>query len=111
MISPLEKFLCDSEDPEKVFKTLAEKNDPPSVCGKLFENGDPTYSCRDCGQDHTCVMCSECFQNSEHQHHKYKVKLTEFLKRMIYSVFLAKFAILAGKRKLVDEEQEATRVS
>ena len=70
LISPLEKFLCDSEDPEKVFKTLAEKNDPPSVCGKLFKNGDPTYSCRDCGHDPTCVLCVECFKNSEHKHHR-----------------------------------------
>ena len=28
--------------------------------------GEPTYSCRDCGLDPTCVLCVDCFKNSEH---------------------------------------------
>ena len=48
-------------------------NDPPSQCGKMFRHGEPTYSCRDCGHDPTCVLCIECFKNSEHQHHRYKM--------------------------------------
>lgn len=73
LINSLEKFLCVDEDPEKIFKSLPEKNDPPSVCGKLFKMGDPTYSCRDCGHDPTCVLCVECFKNSEHKTHRYKI--------------------------------------
>lgn len=70
LIAPLERFLCCDSDTEKVFKQLAEKNDPPAVCGKLFKVGEPTYSCRDCGLDLTCVLCVDCFKNSDHQNHR-----------------------------------------
>ena len=39
-------------------------------CGKLFKHGEPTYSCKDCGVDLTCVLCVECFKNSEHKDHR-----------------------------------------
>lgn len=29
--------------------------------------------CRECATDGTCVLCYECFKNSEHAKHKYKV--------------------------------------
>jgi hypothetical protein len=50
---------------------IVELNDPPSTCGKIFRLGEPTYSCRDCGHDPTCVLCVDCFKNSEHKHHRY----------------------------------------
>lgn len=28
---------------------------------------------RDCAKDKTCVLCYECFKNSKHVNHKYKV--------------------------------------
>ena len=40
-------------------------------CGKLFKHGEPTYSCKDCGVDLTCVLCVECFKNSEHKDHRF----------------------------------------
>ena len=58
-------------DPAQVLKQLSELNDPPSTCGKLFRMGEPTYSCRDCGHDPTCVLCVDCFKNSEHRFHRY----------------------------------------
>ena len=70
LLWPLEAFICNSETPETVLKALAEKNDPSSTCGKLFKLGEPTYSCKDCGHDPTCVLCVECFKNSEHRHHR-----------------------------------------
>ena len=70
LIGTLERFLCNDDHPESVFKKLAEDNDPPSMCGKLFKMGDPTYSCRDCGHDPTCVLCVDCFKNSGHQNHR-----------------------------------------
>ena len=33
--------------------------------------GEPTYSCRDCGLDPTCVLCVDCFKNSEHGGHRF----------------------------------------
>ena len=43
------------------------------ICGKIFRNGDFTYSCRDCGLDPTCVMCSDCFNRSGHVNHSFKM--------------------------------------
>ena len=34
------------------------------------------YGCRDCGQDDTCVMCSDCFVESEHKNHNYRMSTT-----------------------------------
>lgn len=42
----------------------------PSLCGRVFKVGEPTYSCRDCGMDPTCVLCSNCFKNSGHKNHR-----------------------------------------
>ena len=69
LLRPLERFLCDG-DPQEVMKTLSALNDPPATCGKLFKMGEPTYSCRDCSHDPTCVLCVECFKNSEHRSHR-----------------------------------------
>ena len=33
----------------------------------------------DCGSDPTCVLCSDCFLNSKHRSHKYKVCLANLL--------------------------------
>jgi len=68
----LERFLCNGE-PKDVLKQLSSLNDPPAQCGKVFKIGEPTYSCRDCGLDPTCVLCVDCFKNSEHGSHRYKM--------------------------------------
>ena len=36
------------------------------IPSQVFKMGEPTYSCRDCGLDPTCVLCVDCFKNSEH---------------------------------------------
>lgn len=45
----------------------------PSLCGRVFKVGEPTYSCRDCGMDPTCVLCSQCFKKSGHKNHRYRI--------------------------------------
>ena len=69
---PLERFLC-AGDPKEMFQKLSSLNAPQAQCGKVFKVGEPTYSCRDCGLDATCVLCVDCFKNSEHGHHRYKM--------------------------------------
>ena len=32
---------------------------------------------RDCGQDATCVLCVDCFTNSEHKNHRYRMSTSE----------------------------------
>ena len=95
----LERFLCNGEPTEvmekfwtlntnghfQVLQQLSSLNSPPAQCGKVsltkvyfcpiieiqvFKMGEPTYSCRDCGLDPTCVLCVDCFKNSEHGGHR-----------------------------------------
>lgn len=69
LIRPLEVFCCDG-DPEVIINDLSKLDDPPSQCGKLFKTSEPTYTCRDCSHDPTCVLCVDCFKNSEHRFHR-----------------------------------------
>ena len=32
---------------------------------------------RDCGQDATCVLCVDCFTQSEHKNHRYRMSTSE----------------------------------
>ncbi|VDM51589.1 unnamed protein product [Angiostrongylus costaricensis] len=50
-----------------------EKHRTGQICGHVFKSGELTYSCKDCATDATCVMCHECFHQSEHKAHKYKM--------------------------------------
>lgn len=72
IIDAIEEFMC-GEDPQNVFKRLKTENHFPSVCGRVFRSGEATYSCRECGTDPTCVLCSSCFKQSAHRHHKYRM--------------------------------------
>lgn len=58
------------------FQTLAQNDTPSPVCGKSITAGLASYGCRDCGQDATCVMCTECFNVSEHRNHNYRMSTT-----------------------------------
>lgn len=72
LFRPLEEFICGG-DPQVILKELAKMDNPPSICGKMFKIGEPTYSCRECGMDSTCVLCVDCFKQSAHRNHKYKM--------------------------------------
>ena len=70
LLEPLEAFICGTRETQEVWARLAQGDTPPALCGRTFAYGDPCSSCRDCGQDATCVMCSDCFQASEHKNHR-----------------------------------------
>lgn len=38
-------------------------------CGYVFRRGDIAWNCRTCQTDGTCVLCDECFRNSDHKGH------------------------------------------
>ena len=40
------------------------------VCGRVFQAGDVVYRCEVCGYDGTCVLCSDCFKEEEHDGHE-----------------------------------------
>ncbi|CAH0560295.1 unnamed protein product [Brassicogethes aeneus] len=72
LISPLEEFIFDGV-PSEVLSKLLNAEKAQSVCGRVFKMGEPTYSCRECGMDGTCVLCVDCFKNSAHRYHKYRM--------------------------------------
>ena len=72
LFNTLEEFICNGE-PQVVLKNLSQLDNPPSVCGRVFKMGEPTYNCRECGVDSTCVLCVNCFKQSAHRFHKYKM--------------------------------------
>jgi hypothetical protein len=39
-------------------------------CGYVFCRGDIAWNCRTCQTDATCVICDECFRNSNHEGHE-----------------------------------------
>ena len=39
-------------------------------CGYVFKRGDIAWNCRTCQTDSTCVICDNCFKNSNHDGHE-----------------------------------------
>ncbi|XP_014208989.1 E3 ubiquitin-protein ligase UBR2 [Copidosoma floridanum] len=75
LYDPLEEFICNG-NPREILKQLNQNDRPPSICGRVFKTGDSTYSCRECGMDSTCVLCVDCFKQSAHKNHKYKMGIS-----------------------------------
>ncbi|KAF2770353.1 hypothetical protein EJ03DRAFT_373708 [Teratosphaeria nubilosa] len=40
-----------------------------TACGHIFKSGESTYHCKTCASDDTCVLCSRCFESSDHEDH------------------------------------------
>ncbi|KAF2101464.1 hypothetical protein NA57DRAFT_33741 [Rhizodiscina lignyota] len=38
-------------------------------CGHILRNGEWSYNCKTCRNDDTCVLCSRCFEASDHEGH------------------------------------------
>ncbi|KAJ8290377.1 hypothetical protein GJAV_G00012060 [Gymnothorax javanicus] len=72
LLQPLEWFLF-REDPRIALEKLQQSSSSSPLCGRVFKEGETTYSCRDCAIDPTCVLCMDCFQNSVHKGHRYKM--------------------------------------
>ncbi|KAI9925135.1 hypothetical protein ASPWEDRAFT_177041 [Aspergillus wentii DTO 134E9] len=45
-------------------------------CGHIFRAGEATYRCVTCAADDTCVLCSRCFDSSDHTGHQYQISLS-----------------------------------
>ncbi|XP_028995354.1 E3 ubiquitin-protein ligase UBR1 [Betta splendens] len=72
ILRPLECFLFGG-DPEEGLEKLKQGSNSSQFCGRVFKEGETVYSCRDCAIDPTCVLCMDCFQNSLHKSHRYKM--------------------------------------
>uniref|UniRef100_A0A1A8DB74 E3 ubiquitin-protein ligase n=1 Tax=Nothobranchius kadleci TaxID=1051664 RepID=A0A1A8DB74_NOTKA len=72
LLYPFECFLF-GEDPEDGLEKLKQGSTSSQLCGRVFKEGETVYSCRDCAIDPTCVFCMDCFQDSVHKGHRYKM--------------------------------------
>ncbi|KAM8834217.1 E3 ubiquitin-protein ligase UBR1 isoform 1-T1 [Synchiropus picturatus] len=72
ILHPLECYVF-GEDPEAGLEKLKQGGTSPQLCGRVFKEGETVYSCRDCAIDPTCVLCIDCFQESLHKTHRYKM--------------------------------------
>ncbi|XP_072221538.1 E3 ubiquitin-protein ligase UBR1 [Leuresthes tenuis] len=72
LLYPLECFLF-GEDPQEGLAKLKQGSTSSQLCGRVFKEGETVYSCRDCAIDPTCVLCMDCFQDSVHKSHRYKM--------------------------------------
>uniref|UniRef100_A0A3Q1G0S1 E3 ubiquitin-protein ligase n=1 Tax=Acanthochromis polyacanthus TaxID=80966 RepID=A0A3Q1G0S1_9TELE len=72
LLHPLECFLF-GEDPQEGLEKLKQGSTSSQLCGRVFKEGETVYSCRDCAIDPTCVLCMNCFQDSVHKSHRYKM--------------------------------------
>lgn len=46
------------------------KSKPKGICAYEFKPGDIAWNCKQCQVDDTCVLCNECFMNSNHEGHE-----------------------------------------
>uniref|UniRef100_UPI003AAB0406 E3 ubiquitin-protein ligase UBR1 isoform X1 n=1 Tax=Centroberyx gerrardi TaxID=166262 RepID=UPI003AAB0406 len=72
LLHPLECFLF-GEEPREGLEKLKQGSTSSQLCGRVFKEGETVYSCRDCAIDPTCVLCMDCFQDSVHKGHRYKM--------------------------------------
>ncbi|KII67081.1 E3 ubiquitin-protein ligase ubr-1 [Thelohanellus kitauei] len=49
-----------------------------NMCTKMFDKGDEIFECLDCRGNGKCVLCYECFLNSQHVNHEYKHWISDF---------------------------------
>lgn len=58
-----------------VLKRMLEQQSSPTdatrrPCGYVFKRGDIAWNCRTCQTDATCVICDNCFRDSNHDGHE-----------------------------------------
>ncbi|PQE29266.1 E3 ubiquitin- ligase ubr1 protein [Rutstroemia sp. NJR-2017a BBW] len=46
------------------------------ICGHIFKAGEATYRCKTCSSDDTCVLCSRCYDSSDHTGHMVYVSVS-----------------------------------
>lgn len=59
---------------------LDENSDIPNpvdACNHRFARNELIFHCKDCAVDETCVLCSKCFQKSDHFGHRVRYYLSQ----------------------------------
>ncbi|UJR10060.1 hypothetical protein I4U23_014282 [Adineta vaga] len=76
LFRPLDIYLYGTLNTDEAIEKIRSFNKQSTVCGHLFKAEEPTYFCRDCCIDPTCVLCTDCFLQSEHRNHRYKMNVS-----------------------------------
>jgi hypothetical protein len=59
---------------ETIFQQIKDKNGRSGVCGASLNPGEPAYYCLTCSNDDpSCVICRNCFKNSNHDGHEIRI--------------------------------------
>ena len=67
----LKNIMTGPMDPEAGFEVLKKRDaQPASVCGKVLKPSDTGIKCLDCEDDHTCLICRECYEQGNHEGHR-----------------------------------------
>jgi len=82
LFRPLDIYLYGILNTDEAIQKIRSFNKRSTVCGHLFKSEEPTYFCRDCCVDPTCVLCTNCFLQSEHRKHRYKVERFFFVNKI-----------------------------
>ena len=61
---------------ENLITFVGSLKEKKPVCGRVFLDGDLAYTCLDCRTDATCIICEECFNNSNHVGHRVRYHRT-----------------------------------
>ena len=64
------ELLFDSENPDEEIERIWDDNLTLGVCAKPLKSGDVAWKCEDCEKDPTCIICLDCFNNSDHEGHR-----------------------------------------
>lgn len=64
------EILFDSDNPDYVIRQIWDDNLTLGVCAKPLKAGDVAWKCEDCEKDPTCIICLDCFNNSDHEGHR-----------------------------------------
>ena len=67
--SVLRRMLEEQEQIQDA-QELSSPSSRPRPCGYVFKRGDIAWNCRTCQADSTCVICDNCFRDSDHKGHE-----------------------------------------
>lgn len=59
-----------SDEPDRVIEQIWDDDLTLGVCAKPLKAGDVAWKCEDCEKDPTCIICLDCFNNSNHEGHR-----------------------------------------
>ena len=68
-VNVLKHLLRESESQHSSYD-LSSPSFRSRPCGYVFKRGDIAWNCRTCQTDSTCVICDNCFRNSNHDGHE-----------------------------------------